>query len=205
MVITVDIRPSKIESAITAAPFDKALEILTKNGYEIISLPQNAELRIQQGKNADISRNGNWVKEGVLYVPNGKNKFLPVSPILESSKEATQAHREEAEFYLTKGQIEQSLIDSIDFPEKTIEIPTDEFGSRALTIYIFGGKDEAKAYGEFLNDAGIKEMPVYAVDKDYVNNQNKPFARQIWFKNLDGNSELGGGLLYQENRVRGVK
>lgn len=204
---TVDIRSTGIESAIVA-PFDRALAKLQKNGYKLISLPQNAELRIQQGKDHYVSKNGNWVREGVLYVPGERNKLVRVSPILESAKKATQVHRTRKEFYPTRKQIEQSLTDdSVDFPEKTIEIPTNRFDWGALTVYIFGGEKKAKAYGEFLHDAGIKEMPVYAVDKDYVDNQSKSFARQLWFGPLDFRSELSGygRLLDYDDRVRGVK
>jgi len=209
--ITVDIRPRGIESAIVYGPFDKALESLAKNGYEIISLLQNAELKIQQGKNHYVSKNGNWVKEGVLYIPRERNKLVKVSPILESATEATQIHRNNKEFYPTREQIEQSLTDSVDFPEKTIEIPTNRFDSEALTVYSLGGEKKAKAYGKFLNDVGIKEMPVLVDDKNYVNEQSQPFARQLWFGNLDYRSGFLVGPqvppLYYVPRVgvRGVK
>jgi hypothetical protein len=211
MEITVDIRPTGIESAIIYAPFDKALAELQKNSYKLISLLQNAELRIQQGKDHYVSKNGNWVKEGVLYIPRERNKLVKVSPILESATEATQIHRNNKEFYPTREQIEQSLTDSVDFPEKTIEIPTNRFDSEVLTIYSFGGEKKAKAYGKFLNDVGIKEMPIHAVDKDYVNEQSQPFARQLWFGYLDYRSGFLVGPqvppLYYVPRVgvRGVK
>lgn len=204
---TVDIKSTGIESAILYAPFDRALAELKKNGYKLISLPQNVELRIQQGKDHYVSKNGNWVKEGVLYVPGERNRLIRVSPILESAKKATQAHRTGKEFYPTREQIEQSLTDSVDFPEETIEIPTNRFDWAALPVYVFGGEKKAKAYGEFLRDAGIKEMPFYPIDKNYVNKQSQPFAKQLWFWSLDGKSGLGGdykGLDYVL-RMRGVK
>jgi len=207
----VDIKPTGIESAVVYAPFDKALEALTKEGYEIISLPQNAKLRIQQGKDSYISTNGNWTREGVLYFPKEKPKLVRNSPILESAVKATNAHGKENEFYPTKKQIEKALEDSIDFPEKNITIPTNRFDSDALTVYAFGGEKDAKAYGEFLRQVvGIKEMPVYAVDKDYVNEKNKPFARQMWFRGLGYRSSLGGlggsdWFLDGVDRLRGVK
>jgi len=193
-----------VESATVYGQFDEAIESLTKNGYEIISLIQNAQLRIQQGKDAYISQNENWVKEGVLYVPRGKNKLVRNSPILESVKKATQAHNVRREFYPTREQIEQSLTDSIDFPEKIIKIPTNRFNSEDLAVYALGGENEARAYGEFLNDAGIKEMFVHAVDKDDVYSQSKPFVRQLMFRDLDRGSclfsDMGIG-----GRFRGVK
>ena len=207
MEMTVDIKQTGIESAILCAPFDRALTELQKNDYKLISLPKNAQLRIQQGKDHYVSKNGNWVKEGILYVPGERSKLVRVSPILESAKEATHAHRTGKEFYPTKEQIEQSLTDSVDFPEKIIRIPTNRFDWGALTVYAFGGEKKAKAYGEFLDDAGIKEMPVYAISKDYVNKQSQPFIRQLWLGDLYDGSDFDGyhWPLGDSDSVRGVK
>ena len=112
------------------------------------------------------------------------------------------------EFYLTSLQIEQALVDSIEFPVKNIEIPTKRFGEEALTTYVFGGEKQAQLYGAFLAEAGIKAMPVWAVDKNHVNKQSKPFARQLWFYRLvDDRSNLNGNYhnLNYVNRVRGVR
>nr|MBA4405063.1 hypothetical protein [Nanoarchaeum sp.] len=64
-----DIKPTGIASAYVEAPFDIALEELEEAGYKPISLEQNARLRIQQGKGADVSRKGNWTREGFIYIP----------------------------------------------------------------------------------------------------------------------------------------
>lgn len=206
MGIEANIEPVTIKSIVRYDVFDKVLESLTEDGYEIISLSQNAESRIQQGKDAKISIYGNWVREGVLYVPGGKNKLIEVSPMLESAKEATQAHRAEEEFYLPRDQIEQFLTDSIDFPEETIEIPTEKLNWEALTVCAFGGEKKAQYYGDFLNDAEIEKLLIYAVDKDYVDKQKWPFVRQIFFRNLDGMSALYSfGGIHCDHEMRGVK
>lgn len=49
----------KIDSMCLVAPFDKGKETLEKSGYRIITLPENVRLRIQEGKESFISRNGN--------------------------------------------------------------------------------------------------------------------------------------------------
>ena len=207
--VQVDIRPTGMESAVVYAPFDVALDSLTEQGYDVISLPQNSQLRMQRGADAPISRNGNWTREGILYVPNGKPRLVRNSPVLFvllSAREATECHRNGKEFYPTKEQIEQALLDSADFPTENIEIPTDRFGSDALAVFAFGGEAEARAYGEFLRNARIKKMPVCAIDKDYVTKQNQPFARQMWFRDLDFSSVLDGyGYLDDDYRLRGVK
>jgi len=68
MEIKVDITKG-MKSAYVAAPFDQAKEALENEGYEMISLEQMAQLRIQEGKDSFVSKNGNWTKEGFLYVP----------------------------------------------------------------------------------------------------------------------------------------
>ena len=76
-------------------------------------------------------------------------------------------------------------------------------------MYAFGGEKEAKAYGEFLQSAGIKNMPVWAVDKKYVDAQDKSFARQLWFARLDYVSRSGlvgvGRGLHNDWSTRGVR
>ena len=205
--LTIDIKPSGIESGIVYAPFDKGLAVLQENGLELISLLQNAQLRMQQGKDSYVSKNGNWTREGVIYIPNSTPKLVRNSPILQFAKEATDAHRNDKEFYIAQEQLEQSLTDSIDFPEKNIEIPTKRFGSKALTVCAFGGEKQAQAYGEFLKDAGISKMSVLVVDKNYDNKQTRPFARQAWFGGLGGRSYLGGDSrgLSGGGGVRGVR
>ena len=205
--LTIDIKPSGIESGIVYAPFDKGLAVLQENGLELISLLQNAQLRMQQGKDSYVSKNGNWTREGVIYIPNSTPKLVRNSPILQSAKGATDAHRNDKEFYIAQEQLEQSLTDSIDFPEENIEIPTKRFGSEALTVYAFGGEKQAQAYGKFLKDAGISKMPVLVVDKNYVNEQTRPFARQAGFWGLGYGSFLFGDVrgLYGGGGVRGVR
>ena len=207
MEIQVDIKPTGIESAVVTAPFDEALKTLTEQRYGVISLAQNAQLRIQQGKDAYISRSGNWTREGILYVPGEKPKLVKNSPILFSAAQATEAHRKGKDFYPTKEQIESALTNSVDFPQENIEIPIDRFGSDALSVFAFDGEDEAIAYGEFLRNAGIKKMPVYAVDKNYVEKENQPFTRQMWFGDLDGRSGLNDDDRYLDfdGGLRGVK
>ena len=207
MAIQVDIKPTGTESAVVSAPFDQALSELESNSYKVISIPQNAQLRIKQGKDHYVSRNGNWVREGVIYVPNGKNYFVRNSPILGSAKKATQAHREGKEFFLTEVQVAEALKDSIEYPQKDITVPTKRLGDEELTVFAIGGGDSAKAqaYGDFLKEAGIKEIPFWAVtDRNYINKQTSPFARQVWFRSLGSRSDVDGSY-WDLNRAIGVR
>ena len=197
--IHVDVKPRMIYSAYAEAPFDFAKEALESNNYRIISLEENARLRMQEGRNHDVSRYGNWTREGFVYIPS-KGIFLTKnSPIMDFPQEATQCHRKGREFYLNNDQIEKSLADAVEIPANIKPIPTKRFGDDNITRYIFG--EVAKQYGEFLINSGINEMPIWL-----ANISDKSFARQMWFSGLDDRSDLvGGGGLDCDYWVRGVR
>lgn len=196
MEIQVDIRPTGVESAVVYAPFDKAKEALENKGYRIISLEENAKLRIQQGKNHYVSKNGNWVREGVIYTPDKRIFLTKNSPIMQNPREATNAHSKGNEYFLTEEQVEQALQDSVKLSGESI--PTNRFKDNEVTAFSFG--DVAGDYGLFLKEAGIKEMPVYL-----ANVSDRPFARQLWFGVLGYWSDLDGHwVLGDDDGVRGV-
>lgn len=194
----IEILDDGTETCLVYAPFDKGLEYLTERGHTLVSLEENARLRIQEGSEQDVSIDGNWVREGVLYVP-GKGKFLTKnSPVMQNPKEATDAHGKINDFYLTGRQVEFALEDSVELSVKSI--PTNRFGEDEITTYAFGVF--ARQYGEFLEEAGIDSMPIYTT---YL--QEKPFAGQLWFGSLGCGSGLSGssGGLNGYVRLRGVK
>ena len=195
MKIIQDIQPRGMYSAYVDASFDKAKQALEKDGYSIISLEQNARLRMQEGK----SRNGNWTREAFLYNPETNLWYLTKkSPIMDFPVEATNAHRKGREYFLTNEQVQRALEDSVEVKDR--EIPTDRFGEDPLAVYAFG--DSAQDYGLFLKDANIKKMPIWLPDS-----REKPFARQLWFWSLDYGSDLNGYLrdLRYDSRMRGVR
>ena len=191
----------KVESAYVEAPFDQALNALKEEKYNLISLEENARLRMQEGKDSFISQNGNYVQEGVIYLPSKEIYLTKISPIIQNAQSATECHRKGNEFYLNKSQAEKALKNAVKFPKNSnYEIPTSEFGNDAITDFAFG--KIAKDYGTFLKEAGINAMPVWL-----ANCENKPFARQMWFRRLDDRSVLYGdyrGLDY-DGRARGVR
>ena len=199
MKIIQDIQPRGMYSAYVGAPFDKAKQDLESKGYSIISLEQNARLRMQEGKDSFVSRNGNWTREAFLYNPETNLWYLTKkSPIMDFPVEAVQAHREGREYLLTNEQVQRALENSVEVKDR--EIPTDRFGEDPLAVYAFG--DSAQDYGLFLKDANIKKMPIWLPDS-----REKPFAKQLWFWNLGGRSDLGGsvGGLRFDGRLRGVR
>jgi len=209
MEITVDIRPREKYSAYVVGPFDQTLKALKSQGYKLISLEENAGLRMQERENHDVSTNGNWVKEGALYVP-GKGRFITrLSTVLDDPRKATQAHRNGKEYFVSGEQVKMDLEfrDSVQVPYDVNGIPTDRFGEDVITMFCFG--KNAKDYGLFLKDYGIKEMPLWFNKENYVQKQGKSYANQLWFRWLGLRSGLVGDhrnlLFYNNNRSRGVK
>jgi len=197
--IVKDITRGKIHSAYAIEAFDKAKEALESNGYRVISLEENAGLRVKHGANSSISKIGNWVREGFIHVPNKGAFSTKDSPIMENAKEATDCHRNGNEFYLNDEQVEKSLADSVKIGKT--EIPTSRFAEEELTAFAFG--KNAKAYGEFLKENGIDSIRAYL-----CNATNKPFARQAWLYGMGGGggSNLDGWYLdYGDGEVRGVR
>ena len=195
-----EITSGDLLSAYVVAPFDEGLEVLQKNNYSLISLEENAMLRIQEGPYADISLYGNWVKEGVVYVPK-KGKFLTNNdPINDHVEDALDAHLQGNDFYLTNEQVEKYInVDAVELNNKSI--PTNRFNENEITNYAFG--EQAEAYGNFLKENGIDEMHIWLADL-----QEKPFARKLWFWTLIGWSALIGTNRFWEfgdRCVRGVR
>lgn len=198
-----------------AKPFDQALETLKKENARVISAKDLANARIQTGTESSLSRNGSYVKEGLVYVPD-KTLFVRNSPFLVQTiaRDAVQVHRNVNEFFVNNNFIqkyqEQAETDKKKEPEKrrvlelarrgTYKIPTNRFKDEELTLWLFGKK--AQKYGDFLKQkAGINEIPVYL-----SSNSSQNSANQLWLGCLDDRSSLYGynrGLDYYYY-VRGV-
>ena len=171
-----------MRSAYTSRDFKNAKKDLEDAGYGIVSLEQMAQLSIQEGKDSFIAKNGNWTREGFIYIPK-KGAFLTKnSPIMTSVEEASNCVDYHKQFYPTSEQVEKALEDSCKITNKVI--PTSRLAEEELTVYAFG--KQAKNYGEFLKEAGIKNLNIYT-----ANMQDKPFAMQAWL-GLERNFYLNG-------------
>ena len=190
-----DITKGKIKSAYIETSFDKGKEELENIGYGIISLEKNALLRINKKKKKFIiNSNGNWVKEGVIYIPKKGIFFTKNSPILENPKQATRAHKTEREYLITYEQVEKSLENSIQVPYNLKEIPTNRFGEDEITNFCFG--KIAQDYGLFLKENNIKGMPICVDDEKYINRKRSSYANQLWFCSITKyNSNICGNDL----------
>lgn len=204
------------------APFDKALtEIKAANG-QLATAQQVAQARMVGGKEHHVSKYGSWVAENFVYFPSGKilATYVDYSPILKHPKEATEAHRNGEEFYISKeeaknleGMAKEDLEKKPSEQRvytfnktKSYEIPSSKFAKDKLAQFIFKEAD-AKKYAEFLQGAGITKVPVWLVEPNHVKTQKAPFARPLWFHGLVIRSDLYGylRLLYYGNRARGVR
>ncbi len=200
MEITQDVTRGKLHSAYAVGAFDKAKEALESNGYRVISLEEQAGLRVQEGSDSSVSRRGNWTREAFIYDSDRGIFLSKKSPIMANAKQATDCHRSRKDFYLTDEQVEESLADSVK--RTNTEIPTRRFADEALTNFAFG--KNAKEYGEFLKENGIDNIQFYL-----ANSGNTPFARQAWLCGVgEGDrSGIGGNwdLELDDNEARGVR
>ena len=192
-------------SATYDGPFDKAKKHLEEDSFRIISLRENALLRILEGPASPVSQNGNFTKEAVLYFPRRGNYLVKNSPILEFPQQATQAHRKGEEFYITEEQSEEYLQNSVKFPKESlyddISISLDELGDKELTVFAFGGEKNAKEYGKFLRYIGAKDwITVWTISKEFFDKKEKSFARQLWFGPINSHSRLDGARSYLDEK-----
>ncbi len=200
--IVVDVMPRGLVSAmVDTKPFDVAKNLLEEAGYHIPCLEENAELRMQEGENSPVCNLGNYVSDGILYVPQKGIFWTPNSPIMKNPKQATQCHRDRSEFYLTPEQVEESLVDAVKINSESI--PTNIFGENEFTAKVFG--KNAQAYGEFLRDS-TRQIQEMSVELRIIS--DKSFARQMWFGRVYDFSEIiddDDMFLSDGNRVRGVR
>lgn len=184
-----DIRTNKVSSAYSVGPFDEGKEQLERHGYGIISLEENAGLRILSGRESEICRAGNWVREGTINLPDKRIFITKKSPIMANPSDATDCNRRLKDFYLTDEQVEYALEDSVEVSglvSGKLCIPTNRFSEEEITDYIFG--KIAGEYGKFLENCSTYKllkgdiiMPVW-----FANSSDRPFARQGWFHRING-------------------
>ncbi|MDP1728674.1 MAG: hypothetical protein Q8L27_00540 [archaeon] len=198
-------------STYVGKPFDEAKAELENKDYSIITPEQFAQLRIAKGASHSVSTSGAYTSMGDIMIPK-KGRFLtPLSLVMKNPTEATQAHRNGKEFYVSDEDTEKALENSIVIPYNQSEVPFNRFAEDPITAFVF--EKIAKEYGEFLQETfkevGITAMPLLFDYERYINSQKSPFANQLWLHGLGGDvqSDLDGisrGLDYGD-AVRGVK
>ncbi len=199
------------------APWDEALQLLQKQDYAApISARDLAFACVQTGNLNSLFKQGSYIKESILYSPNQNHLLISASSILDNAKKATQAHRNKKEYSPLQNTIERFWCEAREdcgkYPQKrrvltlgyrqTYDIPTTRFDEDELTLFLF--KDQARLYGSFLDEHGIKKMFFHLEDVPHAS-QNS-FERPLWLHHLSGRSLLSGcGVLDFGVRVRGVR
>jgi len=193
-----DVNLEKIRSVYIETSFDKGIKKLKEKGYELISLKENAKLRMQENDDF-VSEEGNWVKEDLIYVPKKGFFLTKISPINENPEIATKEHGLEKEFYLTSEQVKKSLEDAIRI--NTQKIFSKDIWENKITTYVFG--KNAEEYGKFLIRLGINGIII-----DFPQTKGeKAFAGKIWFGGCRYGSKFNccNDLSYKYGVVRGIK
>ena len=204
--------PRRYSIAKASAPFNKgkrAVESAEGGKFRMPATWLNQQVREERGYQDDVSRNGNWVLEGVLYAKN-KRILTPTGLPYLHPDEAVSAHSQGREYTLegcTQEKIDKAVAEGLEVKasdlnsDGNLAIPCDDFGSNRYGLFFFGGKgadkeksDRAKKSGLWLINSPekIKEVIVYLDGKDYSAIIGKDYANQMWFRGLGGRSGFGG-------------
>ena len=209
----VEIKFGDLEMLVAVAPFDQDLAALQRENAALTTARQVALVRIIAGPKSSISQYGSWVAENIVYFPNGQIFVTQAenSPILKYSAEATKAHRSGEEFYISEE--EAASLENLAksgkvytlIKNKSYEIPIKKFAQDGLAKFVFG--DTTADYANFLQKAGVNEVPVWLADTKRVKEQKAPFARALWLGVLNDRSVLSDydGILDLDARARGVR
>src|SRR3989344_2593255 len=170
MAIEVETMFGDLEMLTTTAPFDRAKTVIEYYGGKLATAQQVAQARIVAGPDSKVSKCGSWVAENFVYFPSGKILVTHAenSPILKHPAEATEAHRNGIEFHISEEEA-ASLKELAKSGEvytlkknKNYDLPIKKFAKDGLVRFIFG--DTTADYANFLQEAGINEVPVWLAD-----------------------------------------
>jgi len=182
-------------------PFDQAVKNKPSKS-RLITGRDLAYSRILRGKNHSLSTNGSFIREGVAYPDEMRDKTLLIRESLllnpKIAEQAVKAHRQGSEYFneeLIATYIKMAEEDKAKPLEKrrvlivdkrgTYEIPVEKIPNTDETKWIL--LDQAEPYAEFLNGSGISAMPVYLSSSRQGN-----FANQLWLCDLVNWSGLDG-------------
>ncbi|MFH1452268.1 MAG: hypothetical protein ABIF88_03790 [archaeon] len=205
-----------IETRVLQTPFDKAKDTLMNSGHNIISIAEDVELRIQEGKRSDTYIGMNYVREGMIFTPNRKPILVAYSPLLETPALAREAHERHKRFYVDSEAVEKAKEQGyVECQDIETYIPTNRFGEEAILVRAFGGfeLDDEKAskqsqtYGDFLKDAGVDYITISAQGGGYMDNNSNGeyFAEQATFRpNLLSSCKFNGIYPIGYMNVKGI-
>ena len=168
-----DVQQANLQSATSDKPFNEAVRELQVKGYRIISMEEQAGLRVQEGRTHPVSKEGNFTQEGWIHSPNTMGTYLvKKSPLIKHLDEVYQTHVKGDEFNI------QSNLEGALLVPYGAEIPTNRFAENDITVFMFG--KNAENYGNFLTELGRKTQKIWTPNQQAINSQTDTFARQNW-------------------------
>ena len=180
--------------------FDELVEGLRRENYEVASVEEIASERVVHGNESEIANRKGYVREGVIYTPEGVF-ITKKSPILFNLKKATDCHKAGEEFYISSADMENALSDSVQIwnPRATplcwgeYPVPNSPGFTDEVSEYLFG--KNGKRYEDFIKShwtlCGKISIKISYITAEAI---KKPFARQLWLGKFDmnGKSSLTG-------------
>ncbi|MEK6909202.1 MAG: hypothetical protein AABX23_04080 [Nanoarchaeota archaeon] len=219
MAVSIYVSPSGIESAVTSGVnFKESLAELKKIGHKVITLRENAKLRIQQGKEADISQNGNYVMQGNVYLQGETGIIVAESPYLTNATMLRKAIKEnnQGRYFSTPNRKlydqfhKQAQEDTSKDPRerRAVFMPSD--GRFAISqrenpeIFEFLLGEFGQSYLEFVKQDSLDFFPV---SQETLKSYSGTVPTQLWFGLGGGRSYLVGDFYLDLGglRVRGVR
>jgi len=184
--------------------FLTAKEKLEQEGYTIANAQRIAQLRMQRGGGDMVSKLWSPVPEAVIYIPYGGRFFTKQSPILTADPEQVARHyqrRKPFSIWLTDLESSGILQTALEIPFHEGTIPTNEFGKQEITKFLFG--EDAEKYGEFLQENGLKEIPIKLSKPCYteevatrkhgvIKNKRISFVYQLEINSINNESTIYG-------------
>mgnify|MGYP001610420532 CR=1 FL=1 len=185
------------------------LHLFRMNNYQMISLEDMVRLSLD-GTKTSVHANTKigWVKEGIIYLPNGDIFITKNSPILDNLGNAAAYNKVHKEYYLSPEDIKKALSNAIKIklPKNTscLELPdieSCEFGKNEITKFLYG--QFATQYGEHLSKVGVKGILFHF----YEHPVKQPFARQLYISGVGFLQTINGDFpgLHTAQYTTGVK
>lgn len=195
---------------------DDRVYTLQRDGFSLVSAEELAILRYS----GNFLRDGLVVGDNYNYFPDGVRIAKRAhNPILKNAREAAQAHRTGAEFYLddriaremtqrsrkTVSEARETGVLFVPWNEMRDEIPVDQFGADAVTSFLFGQYREV--YAHLLNQRGIRRVKHRTPAREYAAAARSPFAYSLFIQSMDYYSNLDGtsDLTHSKGKILGVR
>lgn len=161
--------------------WNECITQLKENNLEMLTARQLAELRMKHGRNSKYSQKDVWLKEAVVYQPDGSLIMVPgeYNVLIADSKNATRLR--DAEYMLPH----EGYLSTLDMtkclflPRKEIpnRVLVKDLGSNPVACFLFGNL--AGDYGKFLQEGNHRKMYFSVLGAKYARKQNHNFIRAL--------------------------